>query len=656
MANLKVNNYHNPRLLLNEDEYWDFYVYNGSYKRYGSYNGKSLYDKCLISYIDLSDENCIGDDNWIYGSSAYTWDNANSVEHTLYNISYVGIDNGLFTYRRDRILNSDFINILQNSKYTIEEGDNRLKLHAVSGNTLVYDYPLHVESGYTKLNGGFYQGFFKTECDKYQVLPSYFSDGDNLHIEMTLKMCDLDKESDKTLNDKYPNNKGIFFYIGARSENKWIYMYDKCNKDCDGSCFNLGIGNFVEDGDIDMDTHIINNFFEVDPSYEEDDIEWTDLYTDYKYYDESLYERDECELDDIYNYLEIDYRPKPIVINENNEYVNIGWCCSENGNNYVLEPYRASCGCSIRYKKVMRYSDDYESLGNHDAFGDGYISGFDEVGDSTDCQDYISDDIDISDFEYELDNGLKMTEANQYTITTDNKFLFFNRTCTGKTIHNWIDGTEFMFYGRKNNFKGNLFILMNRTSTGYNVNTIDELRNENLNDYNIYADIYNNALAFRITDDGAIGYRLITIDCDSDDDDKTSVMEGYSFDNVVPKCEWFTVNVRIMFVATKKMKFAFYINGKLVYITKELPRINLRELNDLYDKQEGVPFNISLGGGTQGLCDTVQKNYMLNADREYPLEKNFAGSFIGYMKSFRMYDCKMEQINISNNCKYDINK
>jgi hypothetical protein len=657
MANLKVNNYHNPKLCINEDEYWDFYLYHGSYKRYGASNGSSLYDSCLISYIDLSDKDCIGDDNWIYGTSAYTWESANTIDNTLYNISYVGIDNGLFTYRKDRILNSDFINILQNNKYTIEENDNRLKLHAVSGNTLVYDYPLHLENGYTTLNGGFYQGFFKTECDKYQVLPSSFNDGDNFHIEMTLKKCDLDAESNKTLNDKYPNNKGIFFYIGTRAENKWIYMYDTYYKDGYEECSQLGIGDFVEDGDIDKNTYIINNFFEVDPSYEEEDIEWTDLYTDYKYYDEELYNAyDECEFDDMYNYLEIDYRRKPIVIDESNDFTTIGWCCSETSNKTVLKPYRTSCGCPIRYKRVSASDSARMSVYNHDAFGDEYIGSFDDISDSTDCQDYIADDVDITDFEYELDNGLKISEANQYTITTDNKFLFFDRTCTGKTIQNWIDGTEFMFYGRNNNFKGNLFILMNRTATGYNVNTIDELRNENINDYNVYSDLYDNALAFRITDSGAIGYRLLTIDCDSNDDDKTLIMEDYSFDNVVPQCEWFTVNIRIIFLSKNKMKFAFYIDGKLVYITKELPRIRLRELNDLYDKQEGVPYNISLGGGTQGLCDTVQKNYMLEPDRVYPLEENFAGSFIGYMKSFRMYNCQMEQMNISNNAKYDAKK
>jgi hypothetical protein len=97
----------------------------------------------------------------------------------------------------------------------------------------------------------------------------------------------------------------------------------------------------------------------------------------------------------------------------------------------------------------------------------------------------------------------------------------------------------------------------------------------------------------------------------------------------------------------------FFVNGKLVYITKEIPKINLRQLNDLYEKQEGVPYNISIGGGTQGLAETIQYNYMLNPTRVYPLEKYFAGSFIGYIKSFKIYNCFMEHMRIYNNYLYE---
>jgi hypothetical protein len=93
-----------------------------------------------------------------------------------------------------------------------------------------------------------------------------------------------------------------------------------------------------------------------------------------------------------------------------------------------------------------------------------------------------------------------------------------------------------------------------------------------------------------------------------------------------------------------------------VYITKDLPKVNLHDLDDLYEKQEGVPYNISLGGGTQGLSETILNNYMLNPTRTYPIEENFAGSFIGYFKSFKFYGCPMEYTDILNNAKVEEKK
>ena len=652
MANLKVNNYHNLKLRINKDEYWDFFVNKDAY---GYFKDNS--DSCIISYVNLADADC--DSGWLQSNSKYTWENAISVGYTLYNITYTGVDNGLFTFRKDRITNKDFLDIFQANKLKIEENDTSLKLHAVSGNTLQYDYPLHCNDEYVTFNGGFYQGFFKTECDKYQVLPTHFDDGETYNIEFTLKKCDMEPESKKTLNDKYPDNKGIFFYVGTRSENKWIYLYDK--EDVDGleDCYQLGMDDFVEGGEIDKKDHIIGNFYDLDPEFVEDDLTWDwDDYTNYNYYDESLYAKDSCDWDEMFDYVEINPTETAKTIDETADHINMSsWCCTvpQREEKYVLKPYFVGCGCPVKYKKEKVKSDDeYDNyLSGCLTFGeDGYIGSWDDLVDSD--YDYWEPELDITDFQYYTDNGFNLAEANWYYFYTDNKYLMFDRTKSGKTIRNWIEGTQYMYYGRKNNFKGNLFILMNRTKTGYTVNTIDALRDKDANYYNPYKDLYNNALAFRITDKGEIGYRLLTIDCEKEGRDKTSIIEGYSSENVIPECEWVTINVRITFIGGDKMKFMFYINGKLKYISKELPRIELRELNDLYEKQEGVPYNISIGGGTQGLAETIQYNYMLNPTRVYPIEKYFAGTFIGHIKSFKIYNCFMEQMIIEK--QYEKNK
>lgn len=644
MANLKVNNYDNLRLRLNMDEYWDFFVNKDSYGFHSNMNLGNLFDRCLLAGIDLSDDECVGPDGWIYSNGDYYWKDFTAIGHTLYNISYVGVDNGLFTYRKDRISNKEFVDLFKNNKYIVANGDYRLKMHAVSGNTLVYDYPLHIENGYAKLNGGFFQGFFMTECEKYQVLPSNFKDGDVYTLEFSLKKCDLEKESEKTLNDTHPDNKGIFFYLGTRAENKWIYQYDEEDVDNLEQCSQLDMGEFVEDSKIDKKTHIIGYFDENVIEY--DDRPWAlEDYSTFNYYDEELYADDYCDFNDLSDYVEVEVKKKAKLIDESEKHVTINaLCClgAKNSNDSAsLKPFFNGCGCPIRYNKNNRLDkqNDSDFVNCYDDFGDDYISGWDGLESEG---EYIEPELDLSTFEYLTDNGFKLSEANWYYFYTDNKFLMFDRTKTGKTVSNWVEGTEFMYCGRKNNFKGNLFILMNRTKTGYTVHNIDELRDKDINEYNPYNDVYDNALAFRITDEGAIGYRLLTVDCEKEGRDKTMMVEGYSFDGVIPDCEWFTVHVRMMFLGGDKMKFAFYVNGKLRYITKELPRIRLRKLNDLYDKQEGVPYNISLGGGTQGLCDTVQYNYMLEPSRIYPLEKWFAGTFIGYVSTFRIYGCRLD--------------
>lgn len=658
MANLKVNNYHNLKLRINKDEYWDFYVNKDSY---GSFKLDGLYDNCLISYIDLCDNECTDGLEWVYSKNSYSWDKALASGYTLHNITYTGVDNGLFKFRKDRITNKDFFELFQKNNFEIPEDDKRLKLHAVSGSTLQYEYPLHIEECQTKLNGGFFQGFFKTECDKYQILPTKFQSGDDLYFEFNLKKCDLEPESDKTLNDKYPENKGIFFYIGTRAENKWIYQYDKDDVDGLEECYQLGMDDFVEGGDIDKKDHIIGNFYSPNPDFDGYDPFELGDYTNYDFYDEKYYERDECEWDDMYDYLEIDPEIKPKTIECDNDlpHKTLTWCCGEiEEKDYYLKPFFHGCSCPITYKKIKKTSEDPfdpNPLKMGTEFGDDYIFDTGDIMGVDEAVEYLEPELDITDFGYETDNGFKLGEANQYYFYTDNKFMMFDRTKSGYTIKNWIEGTQMMYYGRKSQFKGNLFILMNRTKTGYTVDNIDKLRDQSANNYNPYNDLYNNALAFRITDKGEIGYRMLTIDCEKEGRDKTSMIEGYSFENVIPDCEWAVVNVRLCFTLDK-MKIMFYVNGKLVYITKDLPQLDLKALNELYEKQEGVPYNISLGGGTQGLAETIQPNYMLNPTRVYPLEKYFAGSFIGYINSFKIYNCFMEQMIIYHNSMYERNK
>jgi len=108
-------------------------------------------------------------------------------------------------------------------------------------------------------------------------------------------------------------------------------------------------------------------------------------------------------------------------------------------------------------------------------------------------------------------------------------------------------------------------------------------------------------------------------------------------------------------------RLKLYINGYLFTIIENFEEIIPRELNCEKEKQIGVPFNISWGGGSQGLHDSLIfsadtllngpykqdpelfPNEILSATTfsglttEILMEQNFGGSFMGGISQFRMY-------------------
>ena len=66
MSNIINNNFNNLKLVVNNDEYWDFFVNKDYFPSY-IFDSTSMYDKCLISYIDTELDGCING-SWLYGS------------------------------------------------------------------------------------------------------------------------------------------------------------------------------------------------------------------------------------------------------------------------------------------------------------------------------------------------------------------------------------------------------------------------------------------------------------------------------------------------------------------------------------------------------------------------------------------------------------
>lgn len=251
-------------------------------------------------------------------------------------------------------------------------------------------------------------------------------------------------------------------------------------------------------------------------------------------------------------------------------------------------------------------------------------------------------------------DGFNIQTQGIYKIETDNKFILFNRTPYGLDVNAYNPEQKYYLTGETKN-NPNLFTLLNRTETGYTVYNIPP-QETNLS-YSIYDDINRNNIALRIKDDGSVGYRLLTVDCENN----LIINEEYSNPNILLDDTWASIVVRVILSDYEKcqteyrtMKLMFYVNGKLIFTSKQLPEIIFRQLIERNEKQEGIAYNISLGGGTQGLCDMIgldNENY----ETQYllPIEENFAGSFIGDINKFRIFYGKHDYTKIKNNYNYE---
>ena len=116
-----------------------------------------------------------------------------------------------------------------------------------------------------------------------------------------------------------------------------------------------------------------------------------------------------------------------------------------------------------------------------------------------------------------------------------------------------------------------------------------------------------------------------------------------------------------------------YVNGYLFMTINDFEEIIPHELNTEKEKQLGVPFNISIGGGTQGLRESLV--FSGCTDREGPyiqdpelmpnktlsgttlsglttdiiMEPNFGGSFMGGLSQFRLYTEPLNSPQIQHN-------
>ena len=184
--------------------------------------------------------------NVFVSQNFYNPDNINFCNYsssTSCDIGLTGIDNGLVDVMTGVSLNYTNGLYVDPFKFNRLFYDRRMKMFQVTGHTKQYDifsgrpqntlYEIvsknHPNYGYYhELYGGFYQGFYKLFGYDYDILPERMSKGWSVEMLLRPRFCDEYPVSsgETTLNILYPNNKNTFFYFGTRAENKFYHYAD----------------------------------------------------------------------------------------------------------------------------------------------------------------------------------------------------------------------------------------------------------------------------------------------------------------------------------------------------------------------------------------------------------------------------------------------
>ena len=251
-------------------------------------------------------------------------------------------------------------------------------------------------------------------------------------------------------------------------------------------------------------------------------------------------------------------------------------------------------------------------------------------------------------------NGVLLDKDNYFEIKTNNKYL--PQLISGYT-------REY-----ETEIGNNAYLIFSQNPKDYTVETIEEFYKSDRYQkpkYNVKNDLYGNAFSLFITNKGEIGYRYLINQCKENFEDNFIVEK--TFEDVININEWSTINVKFLILndeadecgalfGKRKMKIKIYINGYLRFVSQELPEFKFRELNDIYQKQEMVPFNISLGGGSLGLSESklVFEDKILELNDFGYISTYFNKRFYGELKTFKFYNGVLTINQIRNNYYYNL--
>jgi hypothetical protein len=208
---------------------------------YFDINSSITNQKFTLNYKEYNRNNIFVSENYY---------NINNEDLTCYSaqtscdIGLTGIDNGLVTGMTGYSITFTKGLFSDGLKFERLYFDRRLKLFQVTANTnspnvrfsgfpntVLYEVVSkygQTEGLYHELYGGFYQGFYRLFDYDYDIFPERVNKGWTIELLLKPRLVSeyFPGPNETTLNLLYPENANTFFYLGSRAENKFYHHAD----------------------------------------------------------------------------------------------------------------------------------------------------------------------------------------------------------------------------------------------------------------------------------------------------------------------------------------------------------------------------------------------------------------------------------------------
>jgi hypothetical protein len=553
----------------------------------------------------------------------------------LCDVGLTGTDNGLYDYMTGQTLY--FTMKVENdptSEYYFNPHyyNRRMKLHPVK--SVIDQLPNQKFSGitantvynivskndnrvgyYNELYGGFYQGFYKIFGWDYEVFPERVNKG--WTAEFLLKPRQRDEftinPSQKYLNDSYPDNAGTFFFFGTRAENKYYHPASGAVQNSIG--FSCDFDFQITGGTQWQYDRVTSGLTCISAcSCSSTAVTNSNCFAIYPYSSTTVLHRiGPCES---YNTVQ-DVKP-----------YDPAWDVVSNALSLRFEGDPKNPHLCVKYIKLT---------------GDCVTTGVCTTGLTYESGYTINEICSTRGIYFDCDyDSLTCLTAN-----TKERWVYISAVFDR---YEYLEGCSLLNVGglgdiRKevypSELNGTAYNLIMPPQTHYTGNT------DALSGYN-QCTSYTSGTTWNCTTGQTI-------------EQKESIIE---------------LNRRWLDdVRNRRGLLKLYVNGYLFMVIEDFEEIIPRELNTQKEKQIGVPFNISVGGGTQGLrentifpnCEDGLGPYIQDPElfpnnvlsgtslsgltTDILLEQNFGGTFMGGLSQFRMYVEPLTSAQIQHNSR-----